>query len=367
MPGVPQSKESIERRELECTCDNQETEHYSEQRRFRDLNRYRVLRRTRTGLASNRVWLYTVDELEETETDRRVLQVVRWRARFDNKNHPVWQNRSRYNIRSQEEWDSSSTAVEALMSGTELRHVDDFQEGYSSVETSPPSPPTAKPDPAQTSTDEQRVAALQEELRQVKAAKDVEAARRRQANSWLRRMKKHTKTYRRVLDEFRKLVTNPETNETEVHKFIRKHSPFWLFGLEYLAVEGPVGFPPRPRKSAFFFDLMLERADGYYDLVELKGPNDRLFDARTPKRGKPNAKLSEALGQVIAYLNACDKFGRGHLFKPKAVIVIGNRKTDDPRQRRLLARHLAHVEVLTYSGLVERGNQLLKILEGWKD
>ena len=111
---------------------------------------------------------------------------------------------------------------------------------------------------------------------------------------------------------------------------------------------------------------MLRRLDGFHDLVELKGPNDSLFDRRTKNRWKLNAKLSEALGQVIVYLDACDRYRRAGLFKPKAVIVIGNKGTDNLRQRKLLGSRLAHVEILTYSELVERGGQLLKHLEGWK-
>jgi len=149
-----------------------------------------------------------------------------------------------------------------------------------------------------------------------------------------------------------------------VHEFIEKANPFWLFGLEYLALDCKVPFPEK--KPVFFFDIMLRRLDGFHDLVELKGPNDSLFDRRTKNRWKLNAKLSEALGQVIVYLDACDRYRRAGLFKPKAVIVIGNKETDNLRQRKLLGSRLAHVEILTYSELVARGGQLLKHLEGWK-
>src|SRR5439155_13628633 len=146
--------------------------------------------------------------------------------------------------------------------------------------------------------------------------------------------------------------------------FIERNKPFWMFGLEYTDVESKVKFPPRSKK--FEFDLMLRRIDGFTDLVELKGPNESLFDRRTRRRSKLNTALAEALGQVFTYLNECDRHGAFRLFKPKAIVVIGNRRTDDPRQRRLLTSHLARVEILTYSDLFCHGTRLLKHLEASK-
>ena len=56
-----------------------------------------------------------VDELEELASHRVMIQVVRWQARNDVEQHPVWLNRARYNIRSLEQWESATTAVESYL------------------------------------------------------------------------------------------------------------------------------------------------------------------------------------------------------------------------------------------------------------
>lgn len=327
----------------------------------------RVLRRTVTGLAANKVWLYSVDELEDVGSGQVAIQIVRWQARHDDLHHPIWMNRSRYNVRSLEQWETATTAVESYLDHSRLRHdpafVDEFEPVGRGVSRAQRAPRTIRS--AQADSRDARIQDLTKLVKEANAARAAEAAARRKARTWLRQLKRHAKTYRKTFGEFRSLVGSPATTETDVHNFIERSNPFWLFGLEYLGLDSKVPFPEK--KPVFFFDLMLRRLDGFFDLVELKGPHDSLFDRRTKNRWKLNSKLSEALGQVIVYLDACDRYRKAGLFKPKAVIVIGSKGTDNLRQRRLLGSRLAHVEILTYSELVERGSQLLKHLEGWKD
>lgn len=335
-------------------------------RAFVDYPFFKLLRRTVTGLASNHAWLYSVDEVEEAESRRVLLRVVRWKAGFQDGKR-VWRKFRSYNVRSSEQWDATSTAVDAYLQGSKMRPDPGFEDAFQPLEPLPQATKDTKGFPRAESRPEvggQAENGLAQRLSDAVAARAAEASARRKAHSRLRAMKKHVGEYRRVLNDFKSVVHDKDSNETQVHDFISAKNPFWLFGLEYLGLESKVGFPPR--KPVFWFDLMLHRMDGFYDLVELKGPNEQLFDKRTTRRAKLNHKLSEALGQVIAYLEACDRTRQAGLFKPKAVIVIGTKQTDDPRQRRLLASHLAGVEVLTYTQLVQRGTQLIQHLEGWK-
>ncbi len=353
------------RRKIPCVCEPKAAGRYALGRRFREYERVHLLRRTITGLTSNRAWLYSVDELEELATGGVVIQVVRWQTRYDEKRHAIWLNRSRYNIRSLEQWETATTAVESYLDRSSLRKDPSFVEDFTPVDKGEGRRTSGRRDRKEASDGrDQQILDLKELVKEEKAARAAESAARRKSNSWLRQMKRHTKTYRKTLGKFRDLIAEPTTSETEVHDSIAKANAFWLFGLDYLSLDSKVPFPPK--KPAFFFDLMLRRLDGFHDLVELKGPNERLFDATTKRRGKLNKNLSEALGQVMVYLDACDRYRGAGLFKPKAVIVIGKKGTDDPRQRRLLASHLAHVEVITYSELLGRGGQLLKHLEAWK-
>lgn len=356
------------RKPLECTCPPKEIRRDAYGRSFREWDLVRVLNRTVSGRQPNGTWLYSVDELEDVTTSKVHLQVVRWQARFDDEHHPIWLNRARYNVRSVEQWDSAAKVIDSYLGRATLRQDESFQLDFAPVE------PGARRHRGADDLDERQadeVNNLRSQLKEEKSARAAEAAAKRKAHAWMRDRKRYIRSYQRVLDEFKTLIKNSDTTETEVHKFILDKNPTWLFGSDYLEVEGPLRFPPKPHKDYFIFDLMLHRMDNFFDLVELKGPAETLFDRRSRKtgrlRGKLNSKLSEAIGQVMAYMNACDRFGRGGLFKPKAMIVIGNQRTDDPRQRRILQSHLAHVEVLTYSDLVDRGTQFLRHLAELKD
>jgi hypothetical protein len=300
--------------------------------------------------------------LEHVNTNQVVLQIVRWRALFDDQQHPIWLNRSRYNVRSVEQWDSASKAIDSYLSGSKLPSDSAFSEDFIQVEQG------ARRKRGLADSDEENsgaeVTRLKRQLKEERSARAAETAAKRKAHAWKRQLKRHVGTYRRAFGDFCELVRQPTTDETVIHDFIRERNPFWLFGLEYLGLDCRVPFPEK--KPKFFFDIMLRRMDGFHDLVELKGPHDSLFDRRTKNRWKLNSKLAEALGQVIVYLDACDRYRRAGLFKPKAVIVIGNKETDNVGQRKLLSSRLAHVEVLTYSELAEHGRQLLRHLEGWK-
>lgn len=346
---------------LPCNCLPKDQRRDSYGRTFREWERVKVVRRTVTGVQPNRTWLYTVDELEDIGSGEVILQMVRWRALFDDNQHPIWLNRSRYNVRSVEQWDSASKAVDAYLSASGLPSDPAFSEDFIQVESGARTKRGLGVSDGDATAE---VSQLRRQLKDERSARAAETAAKRKAHAWKRQLKRHVGTYRRTFRDFCELLGDSNTNETIIHDFIETRNPFWLFGLEYLGLDCKVPFPDKNPK--FFFDIMLRRMDGFHDLVELKGPHDTLFDSRTKNRWKLNAKLAEALGQVIVYLDACDRYRRAGLFKPKAVIVIGNKDTDNANQRKLLSSRLAHVEVLTYSELVEHGRQLLRHLEGWK-
>jgi hypothetical protein len=321
---------------------------------------YKLVKRYSVGLSSNSVWLYTVDVTEDIQAKKPIVRLRRWVARFaDGK--AVWRPTRAYNVRSKEQWDQAAGVIEASlhdlrrMADPRFRPAIQLLGGSEAPVGSQPAPdsPTASPTDAQVPVPTEDE--FERELLQARAEKRV-------AEKRYRELRKHVRTYRHVLGRFRRLVDDPGTGETEIHEFIETAAPRWLFGLEYADIESEVYFPPG--KKEFRFDLMLKRFDGFKDLVELKSPNARLFRKATERRSRLTSPLAEALGQVVAYLNACDLYQRTDLFRPKAFIVIGNKNTDDEKQRRLLQSHLTQVEILTYSSLIERGESLLQHLRG---
>ena len=326
----------------------------------RDTEYYRLRRRFTAGITGNKVWLYTVDVSDDLQAGKPILRLRRWRARKARRK-PIWKPTRAYNVRSLEQWDQASRIIEGILPQLKKMkdplflpsalEIGDTSSGRSHAKGDSPQLPADPAAPDDSPSEEEWQAAYLHERSQ-----------RRVTNKQLREMKAHVKTYAHILRYFEKLVSNPATGENEIHRFIKSTKPRWLFGLEYSSIDNEVFFPPGTLD--FRFDIMLGRVDGFRDLVELKSPNVPLFRRKTTKRSALTAPLSEALGQVVAYLDACDEYRQKDLFRPKAFIVIGNESVDDSKQRRLLQSHLTQVEILTYTALIERGKSLLQHLRG---
>lgn len=320
-------------------------------RTFEVSDNYILEDRLITGQSSNNVWLYSTDVIRDIESDKLIVQIVRWRAKGSKKTKKplTWHKYRSYNIRSVKQWENARQGVDRCLpylseNDGEAQaivdpHIDDF--------------------PAS-----EFISQMTEAIdNQTRLAKHHEELKNR-AEETLRLRSRHVKEYKKIMTEFRLLIEDQDSTETDVHKFIEDKNAVWMFGLEYTSIECKVRFPPGHKK--FEFDIMLKRMDGFHDLVELKGPNESIFNARTPNRSKPNVKLSEALGQVIVYLNECDTANLARIFKPKAIVVIGNRESDNTKQRRLLQAHMSNVEIMTYHDLLDRGKALVEHLDKWR-
>jgi hypothetical protein len=321
---------------------------------------YRLRRRFTAGITGNKVWLYTVEVVDDLQADKPIIRLRRWRAR-KTKRYLMWKPTRAYNVRSRQQWDNASKIIEGLLPQLPRMKDPNFVpralELRANLPSGSASPGGSRPLPADPESPEQTPSEEEWE-----AAYLHERAQRRISNKQLREMRAHVKTYAHVLRYFERLVNEPATGETQIHDFIKQTKPRWLFGLEYSSIDNEVYFPPGTKN--FRFDIMLRRLDGFKDLVELKSPNTPLFRRKTSKRSALTPPLAEALGQVVAYLDACDEFRQKDLFRPKAFIIIGNSAVDDEKQRRMLQSHLAQVELLTYSALIERGKNLVRYLRG---
>src|SRR3989338_1969607 len=322
-------------------------------RRFVDSKYYNPLDRHVAGLSNNKVYLYTVEKCELLNaengeaTGKEIIRIIRWRAINDKTNKEIkyWKARSSYNVRSSEEWASTSELVNLL--------VEDRMENTNFIVL-------PKEEYEKISNDKLEERDLMQKIRKLRTEKSASNA---QLDLFKRRfslMRLNIKEYEKILADFESLIDRTDSTETEVHNFMDKNNAFWLFGLDYIRIDSKVYFPPGKRD--YQFDIMLKRHDNFFDLAELKGPNENLFDKRTNKRNKPNQKLSEALGQVFTYLHACDVRKLKNILKPRAIIVIGKDKTDKVEERRLFASYLTNVELITYSELYRRGKKLIEYI-----
>lgn len=151
---------------------------------------------------------------------------------------------------------------------------------------------------------------------------------------------------RKAAVDYCALVEDPSSTETELQLFIENNP--WLLGLDYAHIRA------RRQVPRGVVDFILERFDGFHDLLELKSPQDAIITAPDGPELPPSASdyalspdLAGALAQVHVYRDilttdaaAAERlYGLKHTRDPRVIIVIG-RAEPLPTHRRSVLREL---------------------------
>lgn len=173
--------------------------------------------------------------------------------------------------------------------------------------------------------------------------------------------------YRKAYGDLLRLIQDDATSEQELQQLLEKNP--WMFGSEYSEL-----LDRRRWSRDDEHDFMLRRtSDGYLEVVEIKTPFvDPLF---RHDRGRdtyyPSARLSQALGQVMRYIDEVDRARNSIIAKDhedplkiRARLILG-RDGDEGHQAalRMLNSHLVRIEVLTFDQLARIAEQVLSIFE----
>lgn len=183
-------------------------------------------------------------------------------------------------------------------------------------------------------------------------------------------MSRSVRRFRAMLDE--------DLLEDEYRKFIATH---WkvLLGPEYKDCRSPYEVSRGAQ-----VDLFAVRHDDFPDLWELKRPQDPVFRAYDHWRLHSEA-TARAFGQMIDYCDLVRRdpqvlrsyearkgLGAVQLSRPRGFVVIG-RYTGSPEERkgqrdrvRLENSYYAGLTLMTYDDLVERAEQFLGFLSGYR-
>ncbi|MFH2121752.1 MAG: hypothetical protein ABIJ25_15350 [Pseudomonadota bacterium] len=78
---------------------------------------------------------------------------------------------------------------------------------------------------------------------------------------------------RRQLVKYQELIASPGATETDVQRFLERNP--WIVGLPYVSARARVEIPRGE------LDFVLDRFDGFFDVVELKGPQDPIIIERS--------------------------------------------------------------------------------------
>jgi len=179
---------------------------------------------------------------------------------------------------------------------------------------------------------------------------------------------------RSAVASYQQLLEQPDSTETTFQRFIEEH--LWLLGLDYVRMRPQHDVP---RGS---LDFVLERFDGFHDLLELKSPQDSIIEAPDVADGRPlsaskfrlSSALANALAQIHVYRDLLtshpelmeSQYGLPHSRDPNVVIVIGRGELLPPHRAvvlRELNRSLHRVEVVPYDQLGHRGTAILDSIQ----
>ena len=169
-----------------------------------------------------------------------------------------------------------------------------------------------------------------------------------------------------AISELNEALAAGPGNEGELQRVLTHHPV--IFGPYYARVQ------PKFRLGGDYeMDFALVRVSGLVDLVEIEASTHKLFN----KRGDAAGPLVHAEQQVLDWLSWLEDYGSlarrdlPELQRPTGYVVIGRDSSLDTNGRRRLAQRNAvfgsALETLTYDGLLERANNLLRQLEGLGD
>lgn len=182
---------------------------------------------------------------------------------------------------------------------------------------------------------------------------------------------------RSTVQEYEHLLAGPATTETDMQHFIEANP--WLLGLDYAVM--------RPRQPIVegTVDFLLQRFDGFHDLLELKSPQDPIVV--TPQRVEGRApapstyalspSLAKALAQAHVYRDRLTQhaqaqerlLGLSETRDPRLVIVIGQSVSMTDEGRAILTelnKSLHRVEVVPYDILAARARAVLENVERYQ-
>jgi len=126
-----------------------------------------------------------------------------------------------------------------------------------------------------------------------------------------------------------------------------------------------------------WLDLVMETADGFIDLIELKRPKlpYPLLNKHTSHNGYyPSAQLSQAIGQSLLYLRrlgdkkaAIEHKHDTRVLCPRVKLVVGRSldfNADQYETMRILNANLGSISVLTYDDILRNAKQIIEFYEG---
>ncbi|MCF7916951.1 MAG: DUF4263 domain-containing protein [Candidatus Omnitrophica bacterium] len=198
------------------------------------------------------------------------------------------------------------------------------------------------------------------------------------------------KEYKKAIEDFEKLLLLEEKNNivSEIKKYadLTKYSAeqpekifqnwlennLWVFGVEYYKRHNFSVIAADGSKA----DLVMETADGFLNLIELKRPKLQyeLFNYDSSHRNYyPTKDFSQAVSQCLIYLKRLEEFKKTieenrqvKILRPMIKLIIGrtnNFSSDKKQVLRILKSSLYGVDIISYDQILFNAKQIVSFYE----
>lgn len=164
------------------------------------------------------------------------------------------------------------------------------------------------------------------------------------------------------IEKLKSMVNNPNSKELDFQQFFERN--YWMFGIDY------IGITPRKKISMKDIpDFLLERYDGFNDILDLKLPIPALFK-EVGNKFHPRDDLSKGCSQIDTYIGYSNEnvekikkeIGR-KLYRPKGILVIGRSNINEKDRLRQYNDDLRNVRIMTYDDIIIKATNLLNTIQ----
>lgn len=181
--------------------------------------------------------------------------------------------------------------------------------------------------------------------------------------------KANVSRYRKALKDARASLVTEASNEAFFQDLFTRNK--WIFGPWYEDV-----LPKKKADTDNQPDFVLKRFDGFVDVVEIEAPSKYLFTIPDKSnKSQPRAELTQALAQVIDYIdsyneNYKDQFFKSYAsdaqnplnpYKPRGLLIIGRDKKVERMKLRQFNSFLNNVVIITYDEFLQNSESIMEL------
>jgi hypothetical protein len=175
------------------------------------------------------------------------------------------------------------------------------------------------------------------------------------------KMKDESEKLKLEIEKLESLVNDPDTQERDFQQFFEINH--WMFGVDYKGAT-----PQEQICNQHMPDFLLEKYDGYHDILDLKLPIPELFK-KMGNKIHPRHELSEGCSQVEYYISYSTENAKRieadikkKIYRPKGILVIGRSNISEKDRLRMFNDDHPKVKIMTYDDVIQKATNMLNMI-----